>query len=189
MCHAWRQGIGDCLLGVIRATLIGCLVSELWHLKLSRRLLQPHFKSFSMKIHICFIPFFMVLFVLIFWQVSVESEKIVVTTWRNQSFHKRHGQHQMSQVSNSANNVLRARRGVIRMLVVVLLTFALCNLPFHARKIWQYWWVFLFWFVLFLCCSSTTSYACLSIIHRVTIECRTNSRKVNYRRTFLSNQT
>lgn len=40
---------------------------------------------------------------------------------------------------NSSQNVLRARRGVIRMLIIVVLTFALCNLPFHARKMWQYW--------------------------------------------------
>lgn len=38
-----------------------------------------------------------------------------------------------------SHNVLRARRGVIRMLIVVVLTFALCNLPYHARKMWQYW--------------------------------------------------
>uniref|UniRef100_A0A336MFZ5 CSON011805 protein n=1 Tax=Culicoides sonorensis TaxID=179676 RepID=A0A336MFZ5_CULSO len=72
-------------------------------------------------------------------QVSVESEKIVVSTWRNQSFHQRHHGTQLTQVSHSASNVLRARRGVIRMLLVVLLTFALCNLPFHARKMWQHW--------------------------------------------------
>ncbi|XP_062547186.1 trissin receptor isoform X2 [Armigeres subalbatus] len=72
-------------------------------------------------------------------QVSVESDKVVVTTWRSQnSFHQRHGT-QLTQVSHSSNNVLRARRGVIRMLMVVVLTFALCNLPFHARKMWQYW--------------------------------------------------
>ncbi|XP_055644002.1 trissin receptor isoform X2 [Toxorhynchites rutilus septentrionalis] len=72
-------------------------------------------------------------------QVSVESDKVVVTTWRSHnSFHQRHGA-QLSQVSHSSNNVLRARRGVIRMLMVVVLTFALCNLPFHARKMWQYW--------------------------------------------------
>lgn len=40
---------------------------------------------------------------------------------------------------NSSNNVLRARRGVIRMLVVVVFSFAVCHLPFHLRKIWQYW--------------------------------------------------
>ena len=39
----------------------------------------------------------------------------------------------------SSQNVLRARRGVIRMLIIVVLTFALCNLPLHARKMWQYW--------------------------------------------------
>ncbi|KAL1396436.1 hypothetical protein pipiens_002691 [Culex pipiens pipiens] len=74
-------------------------------------------------------------------QVSVESDKVVVTTWRSQnSFHQqRHHGTQLTQVSHSSNNVLRARRGVIRMLMVVVLTFALCNLPFHARKMWQYW--------------------------------------------------
>ncbi|XP_049549311.1 trissin receptor-like isoform X2 [Anopheles darlingi] len=73
-------------------------------------------------------------------QVSVESDKVVVTTWPAQnSFHQRHHGTQLTQVSHSSNNVLRARRGVIRMLMVVVLTFALCNLPFHARKMWQYW--------------------------------------------------
>lgn len=41
--------------------------------------------------------------------------------------------------SHLTQSVLRARRGVIRMLIVVVLTFALCNLPLHARKMWQYW--------------------------------------------------
>uniref|UniRef100_A0A182M9U2 G-protein coupled receptors family 1 profile domain-containing protein n=1 Tax=Anopheles culicifacies TaxID=139723 RepID=A0A182M9U2_9DIPT len=55
-------------------------------------------------------------------QVSVESDKVVVTTWPAQnSFHQRHGT-QLTQVSHSSNNVLRARRGVIRMLMVVVLT-------------------------------------------------------------------
>ncbi|KAK7789729.1 hypothetical protein R5R35_007296 [Gryllus longicercus] len=35
-------------------------------------------------------------------------------------------------------NVLRARRGVVRMLIVVVVTFALCNLPIHVRKLWQH---------------------------------------------------
>lgn len=48
-------------------------------------------------------------------------------------------QHRMVPIPQSSYNILRARRGVIRMLIVVVLTFALCNLPFHARKIWQYW--------------------------------------------------
>lgn len=47
-------------------------------------------------------------------------------------------QHKMIPIPQSSYNILRARRGVIRMLIVVVLTFALCNLPFHARKIWQY---------------------------------------------------
>ncbi|GAB0096017.1 Trissin receptor [Sergentomyia squamirostris] len=76
-------------------------------------------------------------------KVSMSSEKS--TTWRTQSFRQARNQHlhhvgtQLTQVSHSSSNVLRARRGVIRMLMVVVLTFALCNLPFHARKMWQYW--------------------------------------------------
>lgn len=42
-------------------------------------------------------------------------------------------------LSHLSRNVLRARRGVVRMLIVVVLTFAVCNLPCHARKMWQYW--------------------------------------------------
>ncbi|KAL1489098.1 hypothetical protein ABEB36_014043 [Hypothenemus hampei] len=38
-----------------------------------------------------------------------------------------------------SENVLKARKGVIRMLIIVVVAFALCNLPFHARKMWQYW--------------------------------------------------
>ncbi|KAG5876509.1 hypothetical protein JTB14_023113 [Gonioctena quinquepunctata] len=40
---------------------------------------------------------------------------------------------------NSSQNVLSARRGVIKMLIIVVCAFALCNLPYHARKMWQYW--------------------------------------------------
>lgn len=41
--------------------------------------------------------------------------------------------------TNSSNAVLRSRRKVIRLLVIVLLCFAVCNLPFHARKLYQNW--------------------------------------------------
>ncbi|CAG9771276.1 unnamed protein product [Ceutorhynchus assimilis] len=43
------------------------------------------------------------------------------------------------QNTNLTQNVLKARRGVIKMLIIVVCAFALCNLPFHARKMWQYW--------------------------------------------------
>lgn len=81
-----------------------------------------------------------------FWseQVSMESDKNGVTTWRTQSIHGTHHHRHHTQhahiSTHSTNNVLRARRGVVRMLMVVVLTFALCNLPLHARKMWQYWW-------------------------------------------------
>lgn len=39
----------------------------------------------------------------------------------------------------SSMHVLHARRGVVRMLIAMVLTFAVCNLPLHARKMWQYW--------------------------------------------------
>jgi len=53
--------------------------------------------------------------------------------------HAKHRSFGSSLMAESSHNVLRARRGVIRMLIVVVLTFALCNLPYHARKMWQYW--------------------------------------------------
>lgn len=40
---------------------------------------------------------------------------------------------------HSSQNVLRARRGVIKMLIIVVFAFAICHLPYHARKLWQYW--------------------------------------------------
>lgn len=74
----------------------------------------------------------------------MESDKNGVTTWRTHSVHGNHHRHHHTQhahiSTHSTNNVLRARRGVVRMLMVVVLTFALCNLPLHARKMWQYWW-------------------------------------------------
>ncbi|XP_036321871.1 uncharacterized protein LOC118735937 [Rhagoletis pomonella] len=50
-----------------------------------------------------------------------------------------HQRTRINRMPHSSNNVLRARRGVVRMLIIFVLTFALCNLPYHARKMWQYW--------------------------------------------------
>ncbi|KAH9634965.1 hypothetical protein HF086_016526 [Spodoptera exigua] len=58
------------------------------------------------------------------------------TTSKATRGHETRNCHHLSHLSR---NVLRARRGVVRMLIVVVLTFAICNLPFHARKMWQYW--------------------------------------------------
>nr|XP_012230398.1 PREDICTED: allatostatin-A receptor-like isoform X2 [Linepithema humile] len=42
-------------------------------------------------------------------------------------------------VHTSSRNVLRARRGVIRMLIAVVMMFAVCNLPQQARIVWRHW--------------------------------------------------
>ncbi|XP_011881296.1 PREDICTED: allatostatin-A receptor-like isoform X2 [Vollenhovia emeryi] len=42
-------------------------------------------------------------------------------------------------VHTSSRNVLKARRGVIRMLIAVVMMFAVCNLPQQARILWRHW--------------------------------------------------
>jgi len=89
--------------------------------------------------------------------VSLEADRPIVSACRKTSFyHHGHAHHQRAgnasvgggsggggagatHMSHSSSNVLRARRGVVRMLIIFVLTFALCNLPYHARKMWQYW--------------------------------------------------
>ncbi|KAH8324795.1 hypothetical protein KR074_001374, partial [Drosophila pseudoananassae] len=87
-------------------------------------------------------------------QVSLEADRPIVSACRKTSFYH-HAHHQRlghsgggggggsaagaTHMSHSSSNVLRARRGVVRMLIIFVLTFALCNLPYHARKMWQYW--------------------------------------------------
>ncbi|XP_001987993.2 trissin receptor isoform X2 [Drosophila grimshawi] len=92
-------------------------------------------------------------------QVSLESDRPIVSACRKTSFYHHSHTHNQRQgngggaagggggggaggaahMSHSSSNVLRARRGVVRMLIIFVLTFALCNLPYHARKMWQYW--------------------------------------------------
>ncbi|XP_076683775.1 trissin receptor-like isoform X2 [Andrena cerasifolii] len=45
----------------------------------------------------------------------------------------------LHRVQASSSNVLRARRGVIRMLITVVMMFAVCNLPQQARIVWRHW--------------------------------------------------
>jgi len=40
---------------------------------------------------------------------------------------------------NYGTKALEARRKIIKMLIIIVVTFAVCNLPFHGRKIWQNW--------------------------------------------------
>ncbi|KAM8715543.1 hypothetical protein ACLKA7_002574 [Drosophila subpalustris] len=90
-------------------------------------------------------------------KVSLEADRPIVSACRKTSFyHHSHTHNQRANgggggaggggggggathMSHSSSNVLRARRGVVRMLIIFVLTFALCNLPYHARKMWQYW--------------------------------------------------
>lgn len=65
-----------------------------------------------------------------------------VTPTAKQQLQIRHSGTSNQTVTGSpscSEHVLRARKGVIRMLIVVVVAFAVCNLPFHARKMWQYW--------------------------------------------------
>ncbi|CAL8070702.1 unnamed protein product [Orchesella dallaii] len=40
--------------------------------------------------------------------------------------------------SKYGTGALKSRRGIVKMLIVVVLAFAVCHMPFHARKVWQY---------------------------------------------------
>ncbi|KAH8375079.1 hypothetical protein KR093_003282, partial [Drosophila rubida] len=85
--------------------------------------------------------------------VSLESDRPIVSACRKTNFYQQAHTYNPrasginggggggggTHMSHSSNNVLRARRGVVRMLIIFVLTFALCNLPYHARKMWQYW--------------------------------------------------
>lgn len=73
------------------------------------------------------------------WKIQSIAEMPAAATVARSNYHQRHINTKLYQISS--NNVLLARRGVIRMLVIVVLTFAGCNLPLHARKMWQYWYV------------------------------------------------
>ncbi|KAJ8726352.1 hypothetical protein PYW07_001050 [Mythimna separata] len=76
--------------------------------------------------------------------VGADEKKVVTMssssqTGKTSSKGRGHETRNCHHLSHLSRNVLRARRGVVRMLIVVVLTFAVCNLPFHARKMWQYW--------------------------------------------------
>ncbi|XP_064630573.1 trissin receptor-like [Lineus longissimus] len=45
----------------------------------------------------------------------------------------------ITESSSGAENVLRSRRKVIRLLIVVVGSFALCSLPYHFRSLMQAW--------------------------------------------------
>ncbi|KAL4708141.1 hypothetical protein ACJJTC_009920 [Scirpophaga incertulas] len=72
---------------------------------------------------------------------TTETKKIIIRNVKNNNVKnvRTPETRDCHHLSHLSRNVLRARRGVVRMLIVVVLTFAICNLPFHARKMWQYW--------------------------------------------------
>ncbi|XP_074109232.1 trissin receptor-like [Cotesia typhae] len=45
----------------------------------------------------------------------------------------------LHHTNESNRNVLRARRGVIRMLIAVVIMFSMCNLPQQVRILWLHW--------------------------------------------------
>ncbi|XP_078042071.1 trissin receptor-like [Augochlora pura] len=45
----------------------------------------------------------------------------------------------VQHMRSSSRNVLRDRRGVIRMLIAVVMMFAVCNLPQQVRIVWRHW--------------------------------------------------
>lgn len=45
--------------------------------------------------------------------------------------------HQSSSHRDGKRSVFESRRKVIRLLITMVFVFAICHLPFHARKLWQ----------------------------------------------------
>ncbi|XP_043268477.1 trissin receptor isoform X2 [Venturia canescens] len=71
--------------------------------------------------------------------------KIAVGLWKSGAAFGRPGlvartrNGRVQHVHASSKNALRARRGVIRMLIAVVIMFAVCNLPQQARIVWLHW--------------------------------------------------
>ncbi|XP_017764523.1 PREDICTED: gastrin/cholecystokinin type B receptor-like [Eufriesea mexicana] len=60
------------------------------------------------------------------------------TTLGNLSLTTKNKDGSLRRVHASSRNELRARRGVIRMLITVVMMFAICNLPQQARIAWRH---------------------------------------------------
>ncbi|KAL0105634.1 hypothetical protein PUN28_015849 [Cardiocondyla obscurior] len=71
--------------------------------------------------------------------------KIAISLWRSSAtlggpgLIARTKNGRIQHVHTSSRNVLKARRGVIRMLIAVVMMFAVCNLPQQARILWRHW--------------------------------------------------
>ncbi|XP_076341094.1 LOW QUALITY PROTEIN: trissin receptor-like [Tachypleus tridentatus] len=74
--------------------------------------------------------------------ISVLYTKIAVRLWKSTVDSVEYGQVELRHVRDvlTPKTIIRARRKVLRLLVAIVLCFAFCNLPFHVRKLWQYWY-------------------------------------------------
>lgn len=63
----------------------------------------------------------------------------IINKNNHHSSNKYNNSHRMNHVNSSSKNILRARRGVIKMLVAVVFIFAICNLPQQIRIFWLHW--------------------------------------------------
>lgn len=85
-----------------------------------------------------------ILYLLPLLLMSILYTKISIGLWKSstafggQGLITRNSNGRVHHVHTSSRNVLRARRGVIKMLVAVVFIFAVCNLPQQIRIFWSH---------------------------------------------------
>ncbi|XP_047364034.1 trissin receptor isoform X1 [Vespa velutina] len=103
----------------------------------------PNMKKY--KKHVLDAFNFIFLYLLPLALMSYLYTKIAVRLWRSGAALGRPGlvaetrNGRIQHIHTSCRKVLRTRRGVIRMLIAVVVFFALCNLPQQVRIIWLHW--------------------------------------------------
>ncbi|KAF7386455.1 hypothetical protein HZH68_013587 [Vespula germanica] len=103
----------------------------------------PNMKKY--KKHVIDALNFIFLYLLPLVLMSYLYTKIAIHLWKSSAVLGRPGlvaetkDGRVQHIHTSYKNALRARRGVIRMLIAVVVLFALCNLPQQVRIIWLHW--------------------------------------------------